>query len=65
MGNLQLPPQIQHQNVLNMLVYGSSGKFSGMVEASWPSGSSSRRHASGFNPGFVTFVGYDAVEYGR
>jgi hypothetical protein len=25
----------------------------------------SRRHASDFNPGFVTFVGYGAVEYGR
>ena len=57
MGNHQLPPQIHHQNVLNMLVYGISGKFSGMVEASWPSGSSSRRHASYFNTGFVTFVG--------
>jgi hypothetical protein len=32
-------------------------KLSVLVEASWPSGSSSRRHASGFNPGFVTFVG--------
>jgi hypothetical protein len=47
-------PQIRRQNMLKMLVYGISGKFSGMVEASRPSGSSSRRHASGFNPGFVT-----------
>jgi len=49
-------PQIRRQDRLNMLVYAISGKFSGMVEASRPSGSSSRRHASGFNPGFVTFV---------
>jgi len=40
-----------------MLIHGISGKFSGMVEAYWPSGSSSRRHASYFNTGFVTFVG--------
>ena len=56
-GLNHLLPQIRRQNMLKMLVYGISGKFSGMVEASWPSGSSSRRHASGFNPGFVTFVG--------
>ena len=42
-------PQIGRQDRLKMLVYGSSGKFSGMVEASRPSGSSSRRHASGFS----------------
>jgi len=50
-------PQIRRQNMLNMLVYGISGKFSGMLEASRPSGSTKNRHASDFSPGSVTFVG--------
>ena len=52
-GNLHLPPQILPRNMLDMLVDGNS-EVQRLVEASWPSGSSSRRHASGFNPGFVT-----------
>jgi len=55
MGNLQLPPQIHHQNASNMLDHGIS-EVQRLVEASRPSGSSSRRHASEFIPGFVTFV---------
>ena len=56
-GNLQLPLQILPRNIFEMLVHGSSEEAQRIVEASRPSGSSSRRHASGFNPGFVTFVG--------
>ena len=50
-------PQIRRQDRLNMLVYGISGKFSVLVEASRPSGSTKNRHASDFSPGSVTFVG--------
>jgi len=64
-GNHQLPLQILPRNMFEMLVHGSSGKFSEMVEASWPSGSTKNRHASDFSPGSVTFVGYEAVEYGQ
>ena len=63
-GNLQLPPQIHNQNAFKMLVQGSSSSVSGKSEACthrWER----RRHASDFNPGFVTFVGYGAVEYGN
>ena len=52
-GNLQLPLQILPRNMLDMLVTGNS-EVQRLVEASRPSGSSSRRHASEFIPGFVT-----------
>jgi len=63
-GNLQLPIQIHDQNKMNMLHIGIPRKLSVLVEASRPSGSSSRRHASDFNPGSVTFVGSWSREYG-
>ena len=55
-GNHQLHPQIHLQNGLKMLDQGSSSSVSGKPEACthrW----GRRRHASGFNPGSVTFVG--------
>ena len=56
-GNLQLPPLILPRNMLDMLDHGKSEEAQQLVEASGPSGSSFRRHASYFNTGFVTFVG--------
>ena len=58
MGNLQLPPQIHHQNVLKMLIQGIFGvqRNGGGMTAEWEY---ARRHASDFNPGSVTFVGGD------
>jgi hypothetical protein len=55
-GYHQLPPQIHIREEKKMLVQGSSSSDSGKPEAC------TRRwersvHASGFNPGFVTFVG--------
>jgi len=55
-GNHQLAPQIRHREDKKMLNQGSSSSVSGKPEACthrW----GRRRHASGFNPGFVTFVG--------
>ena len=54
MGNLQLPPQIHHQNVLIMLIQGISGvqRNGGGMTAEWEF---LRRHASYFNTGFVTY----------
>ena len=55
-GNHQLPPQIHLREEKKMLVQGSSSSVSGKPEACtyrW----GRRRHASGFNPGSVTFVG--------
>jgi hypothetical protein len=52
-GNHQLPFQIQFREEKKMLVQGSSSSVSGKPEACthrWER----RRHASGFNPGFVT-----------
>jgi len=43
--------------MLDMLDHGKSEEAQQLVEASGPSGSSFRRHASYFNTGFVTFVG--------
>jgi len=48
--------QIRRQNMLNMLVHGISvtQRTGGGILAEWEY---ERRHASDFNPGFVTFVG--------
>jgi len=62
-GYLQLPPQIRPQKDFEMLHQGSSSSVSGKTEACWYRWER-RRHASVFKPGFVTFVGYGAVEYG-
>jgi hypothetical protein len=62
-GNHQLLPQIHSREEKKMLHQATSfvvsGKTRGML-ASWEL----TVHASGFNPGSVTFVGDGAVEYG-
>jgi hypothetical protein len=54
MGNLQLPPQIHHQNVLKMLIQGISGiqRNGGGMTAEWEY---KRRHASDFSVLYKTF----------
>ena len=63
MGNHLRPPQIHFREKQKMLHQSTSfvvsGKTRGML-ASWEL----TVHASGFNPGSVTFVGDGAVEYG-
>ena len=62
--NHQLLPQIHFREDKKMLAQGSSSSDSGKSEACthrW----GRRRHASDFNPGFVTLVGNGAVEYGE
>ena len=55
MGNHQCPLQIRPQNKKNMLDHGISGtqRTGGGMMAEWEY----NRHASDFNPGFVTLVG--------
>jgi hypothetical protein len=53
-GNHQLPPQIRHQNDLEMLNLGNSSSDSGKPEACTRRWDTPRVHASGFNPGSVT-----------
>ena len=56
MGNHLRPLQIHTQNKMNMLCHGIFGtqRTGGGMLSSWEF---FNRHASDFNPGFVTFVG--------
>jgi len=64
-GNHHQPSQIRPQKDFEMLFQGSSSSAVGKTEACWCRLGTASVHASVFKPGFVTFVGYGAMEYAR